>query len=287
VRSVRGFTVTAFYCPTDETVYVDTDHWLRETSAEWGHAAIGTVVLAHEWTHHAQHLLGSLPQSSSDAAGAELEADCGSGAFLAWTQDQPDPLVTEQGLEAIWAFVETIALPVPGQPTPERLTPERLTMLRTGFRDGIDACSIFPPSPTAGDIGGGGPPATSTANPTIMPTLRPTATSAPMPAVVATTTPTPAAAPPNDAPRTPTGVSARFSQGNAVVTWNAAEEDERISRYEIYRNDERIGTVRSPATIYIDELPCEGGFQYRVVAIDEAGNRSALSRATETIHYIC
>lgn len=82
-------------------------------------------------------------------------------------------------------------------------------------------------------------------------------------------------------------MSARFSQGNAVVTWNAAEEDERISRYEIYRNDERIGTVRSPATIYIDELPCEGGFQYRVVAIDEAGNRSALSRATETIHYIC
>jgi hypothetical protein len=44
-------------------------------------------------------------------------------------------------------------------------------------------------------------------------------------------------------------VSARFSQGNAVVTWNAAEEDERISRYEIYRNDERIGTVRLPATI--------------------------------------
>ena len=48
------------------------------------HEAGAAVVLAHEWAHHVQHLLGWLQWAHSRRylVGKELQADCYAGAFL-------------------------------------------------------------------------------------------------------------------------------------------------------------------------------------------------------------
>ena len=66
----------AAYCPVDDTVYVSVPlgQEIRTTIGDFAWIA----VLAHEWGHHVQLVLGIEPELTIDR---ELQADCFSGAY--------------------------------------------------------------------------------------------------------------------------------------------------------------------------------------------------------------
>ncbi|MBW9205133.1 neutral zinc metallopeptidase [Mumia sp. zg.B17] len=92
--------VGPFYCPSDEQVYIDTsffDDLTTRFGADDG-ALAQMYVVAHEYGHHVQNLLGVLKYSQEDPQGAksgavrvELMADCLAGVWAnhaATTQDE-------------------------------------------------------------------------------------------------------------------------------------------------------------------------------------------------------
>jgi predicted metalloprotease len=68
---------TSFYCPNERTIYLLQQN-LTAGNAWAGYPAMYQD-LAHEWTHHVQFLL-HVPDIAPQF---ELQADCGSGMFLA------------------------------------------------------------------------------------------------------------------------------------------------------------------------------------------------------------
>jgi predicted metalloprotease len=82
--------VGPFYCPVDKTAYFDTDFFqvLVDQFGSSGGPFAQEYVVAHEYGHHVQNLLGVLGRSQSGAQGAtgngvrtELQADCYAGIW--------------------------------------------------------------------------------------------------------------------------------------------------------------------------------------------------------------
>lgn len=97
--------VGPFYCPVDKTAYFDTDFFqvLVDQFGSSGGPLAQEYVVAHEYGHHVQNLLGVLGRAQQGAQGAtgngvrtELQADCYAGiwAHYAAITKQPGTDVT-------------------------------------------------------------------------------------------------------------------------------------------------------------------------------------------------
>ena len=84
--------VGPFYCPVDKTIYLDSTFFEDVLEGQLGGQGgdfVEPYVLAHEYGHHIQNLLGTMGQvktqqgPTSDAVRLELQADCYAGM---WTQ---------------------------------------------------------------------------------------------------------------------------------------------------------------------------------------------------------
>jgi uncharacterized protein len=159
-----------FYCPVDKTVYLDPtffeDMLQRQLGASGGEFQ-EAYVIAHEYGHHVQDLLGTLGKHQSSATGPtsesvriELQADCYAGIWAHYattaTDASGEPLIleiTDQDIkDAINAATavgdDRIQQQTSGRVNPEQWThgsaAERVHWFQTGYDSGqLDSCDTF------------------------------------------------------------------------------------------------------------------------------------------------
>ena len=78
----------AFYCSVDVAVYWSVP--VYDTVSQRSGGAAWVNIMAHEWSHHVQLLLGlNTPwRQNNDSVGLELEATCMGGAYVADARDR-------------------------------------------------------------------------------------------------------------------------------------------------------------------------------------------------------
>ena len=154
--------VGPFYCPADQQIFLDTtffDDVLEGQLGGQGGDFVEPYVLAHEYGHHIQNLMGTMGRvrtqqgPESDAVRLELQADCYAGM---WTKDAEDSeLITlddgdiDEAVDSAKAVGDDRIQQKSGQGVdPEGWThgssEQRIAWFTTGYEQGsLEACDTF------------------------------------------------------------------------------------------------------------------------------------------------
>ncbi|TDN90845.1 neutral zinc metallopeptidase [Microbacterium sp. BK668] len=157
-----------FYCPPEETVYVDPTFFalLRERFDATAGPLAQLYVLAHEYGHHIQHLSGVMDRYPDNGSGpdsngvrTELQADCLAGAWVAHAGEQtdengvaflqrPTPEQVRDAINAAQSVGDDHIQRESGAPVnPESWThgssEQRERWFETGYQGGYQACDTF------------------------------------------------------------------------------------------------------------------------------------------------
>ncbi len=151
-----------FYCPTDQGIYLDTS-FFDELATRFGAKGdfAQDYVIAHEFGHHVQNLLGTSDQvqqiqrrgseTEGNAASVrlELQADCYAGVWAAQNRSRMEPGDLEEGLTAAQAIGDdTLQKQSQGRVVPDSFThgtsAQRQAWLQRGLTTGDPAqCDTF------------------------------------------------------------------------------------------------------------------------------------------------
>ena len=160
--------VGPFYCPNDQTVYIDTAFYdeLKSQFGATGGPLAQLYVIAHEWGHHIQNITGimdnlNLQQTgpTSDSVRLELQADCFAGSWVGAAQSTKDangvpflePVTQSEINDALNAAASVgddhIQQATQGQVNPESFThgtsAQREKWFNAGLKGGPHACDTF------------------------------------------------------------------------------------------------------------------------------------------------
>ena len=160
--------VGPFYCPPDQTIYIDTAFFgqLTDRFGASGGSLAQMYVVAHEWGHHIQNIVGFMDGldlqdtgPTSDAVRLEVQADCFAGAWVGAASTIVDgqgvtflePVTDQQIQDALSAASavgdDSIQEATQGQVTPETWThgssEMRQRWFMTGYEGGPNACDTF------------------------------------------------------------------------------------------------------------------------------------------------
>ena len=156
--------VGPFYCPPEETVYIDPTFFQlmqQQFGASAGNLA-QLYIVGHEWGHHIQSLLGAMERYPNNGTGPgsngvrmELQADCYAGGWLGRATEQTDadgdPYLekpTEEQIRGALNAASTVGddhiQEQSGQVNPETWThgssEQRQRWFAEGYQNGLDAC---------------------------------------------------------------------------------------------------------------------------------------------------
>ncbi|MCT1364184.1 MULTISPECIES: neutral zinc metallopeptidase [unclassified Microbacterium] len=156
--------VGPFYCPPEETVYIDPT-FFQLMQEQFG-ASAGNLaqlyIIGHEWGHHIQNITGTMDQYPNNGTGPgsngvrmELQADCYAGGWLGRMTEHTDadgdpylekPTETqiEDALNAAAAVGDDHIQEQAGMVNPESWThgssAQRQRWFAEGYQNGLDAC---------------------------------------------------------------------------------------------------------------------------------------------------
>ena len=151
-----------FYCPRDHNIFLDTaffDELANRFGAKGDFAQ--DYVIAHEFGHHIQNLMGTsdqvsqIQQRGNEVEGnrasvrLELQADCYAGVWAAQNKDRLDPGDVEEGMTAAQAIGDdTLQKQTQGRVVPDSFThgtsAQRMSWLRKGMESGDpNQCDTF------------------------------------------------------------------------------------------------------------------------------------------------
>ena len=153
--------VGPFYCPADRKVYLDLG-FFQELRSRFGAPGdfAQAYVIAHEFGHHVQNLLGTSDQvyraeqrhrwdATELSVRLELQADCYAGVWAAHTSAQPNPADFNEALDAAAAVGDDRLQKQAGQRVNQDTwthgsSAERMRWFRRGLSNGsMDDCDTF------------------------------------------------------------------------------------------------------------------------------------------------
>lgn len=161
--------VGPFYCPNDQTIYLDTTFFRDVLQGQLNGPAgdfVEPYVIAHEYGHHIQNLLGTMGKVKtqqgprSDSVRLELQADCYAGMWarsaMATTDQGGQQLIEEISQEDMQQAIEAaksvgddrIQQQMQGRVSPESWThgsaQSRVNWFMTGYQQGtLQACDTW------------------------------------------------------------------------------------------------------------------------------------------------
>ena len=160
--------VGPFYCPPNEGIYIDPAFWplLRQQFGASAGELAQLYVLAHEYGHHVQNIIGTMNEYPNNGTGPasngvrmELQADCYAGAWVGAMTEQKDangvpylqPPTEKQITDALNAASvvgdDHIQSSSGRVPNPESWThgssQQRQFWFATGYQHGLGECDVF------------------------------------------------------------------------------------------------------------------------------------------------
>ena len=126
----------AGYCPPDESIYYSPEGFAAHALRLGDFAPI--VVMAHEWGHHVQWLMGTVPEPGS---AFELQADCFAGAYAseAGQQGLLDPGDITEAVMGSAAAGDPLGLPQDRRGA-HGINDDRVIAFMRGYLDGVTGC---------------------------------------------------------------------------------------------------------------------------------------------------